>query len=173
MNSPAEPFAHNTRELEEGVKSKINPGKPSFFELGAQLPRQGRTDTPIAATDNMWVVLKTYAACGENELHAHTNEDHVFVVLQGRATFYGPNGEIKTVGQHEGVMLPAGSMYWFRAADETPLVMLRVGAASNDNPDRFARIGGDGLPLDGFSAGNKQVEVLLTDKWYGIKPEGR
>jgi hypothetical protein len=26
----------------------------------------------------MWVVLKTYAADGENGLHAHPNEDHTF-----------------------------------------------------------------------------------------------
>lgn len=170
MNLPADAFARSTQDLEDSLKARIKPGQPSFFKLGARLPTQGRTDTPVAASDNMWVVLKTYAACGENELHAHTNEDHTFVVLQGRATFYGPTGEEKTIGQHEGVLLPAGAMYWFRATDGEPLVMLRIGCASNDNPDRFARIGADGLPLDGFSAGNKQVEVILSDQWYGIKP---
>ena len=67
-------------------------GQPTFFHLSAQLPRQGRTDTPMAATDRMWVVLKTYASDGENELHAHPNEDHVFLVLQGEAEFFGPKG---------------------------------------------------------------------------------
>ena len=47
----------------------------------------------LAATRNMTVVLKTYAAGGENGLHAHTNEDHVFLILEGGATFYGPKGE--------------------------------------------------------------------------------
>jgi quercetin dioxygenase-like cupin family protein len=37
----------------------------------------------------MWVVLKTYAADGENGLHAHPSEDHTFVVLQGEAPFMG------------------------------------------------------------------------------------
>jgi hypothetical protein len=31
----------------------------------------------------MWVALKTYAAYDENGLHAHPNENHTFVVLQG------------------------------------------------------------------------------------------
>jgi len=169
MNMPVESFATSTEHLEASLKARIRPGQPSFFTLGARLPTQGRTDTPVAATENMWVVLKTYAADGENELHAHTNEDHVFVVMQGRAKFRGPNGETKVIGQHEGVMLPMGAMYWFSAEGEEPLVMLRVGCASNDNPDRFARIGGDGKPLDGFSAGNKQVELKLSDAWYGLE----
>jgi mannose-6-phosphate isomerase-like protein (cupin superfamily) len=167
---PVDAFAQSTQELEDGLKATINPGQPSFFKLGARLPIQGRTDTPVAASENMWVMLKRYAACGESELHAHTNEDHTFVVLQGRATFYGPRGEQKTIGQHEGVLLPAGAMYWFRATDEAPLVMLRIGCASNDNPDRFARIGADGKPLDGFSAANKQVDVVLSDRWFGATP---
>ena len=43
----------------------------------------------MAASDKMWVVLKIYAADGENGLHPHPNEDHTFVVLQGEAKFYG------------------------------------------------------------------------------------
>ena len=54
----------------------------------------------------MWVVLKTYAADGENGLHAHPSEDHTFVVLQGEATFYGPNDKTRTIGKNEGVPLP-------------------------------------------------------------------
>ena len=171
MNQPVAPFAHSTQELEDLIRAKIKPGQPTFFTLGAQLPSQGRTDTPMAATPNMTVVLKTYAASGENELHAHVNEDHTFVVLQGRCTFYGPKGEMKTIGMHEGIMLPAGTLYWFHAVEGEPLVMLRVGCAANDDPDRLARIGGDGKPLDGFAAGNKQVELVLSDRWFG--PTGR
>ena len=52
-------------------------------------PQQGPTDRPMAASDKMWVVLKIYAADGENGLHPHPNEDHTFVVLQGEAKFYG------------------------------------------------------------------------------------
>ena len=83
-------IAQSPEDLRTKVKAQVVGGKPAFFKLEAQLPRQGRTDTPVAASDKMWVVLKTYAADGENGLHAHPNEDHSFVVLQGEATFYGP-----------------------------------------------------------------------------------
>jgi quercetin dioxygenase-like cupin family protein len=97
--------AQSPEYLRAKVKAEIVEGKPTFFKLEAQLPKQGRTDTPLAASDKMWVVLKTYAADGENGVHAHPNEDHPFVVLQGESTFYGPNGETRTIGKNEGVLL--------------------------------------------------------------------
>jgi mannose-6-phosphate isomerase-like protein (cupin superfamily) len=99
-------IARGPEDLRHKIKAQIVEAKPAFFKLEAQLPRQGRTDTPVGASDKMWVVLKTYAADGENGLHAHPNEDHTFVVLQGEATFYGPNDETRTIGKNEGVLLP-------------------------------------------------------------------
>src|SRR5437899_12471238 len=78
--------ARSPEDLRSKIKAQIVEGEPAFFKLEAQLPEQGRTDTPVAASDKMWVVLKTYAADGENGLHAHPNEDHTFVVLQGEST---------------------------------------------------------------------------------------
>src|SRR5262249_11426855 len=66
-------IAQNPADLRAKVKAQVTNAKPSFFKLEAQLPRQGRTDTPVASSDKMWVVLKTYAADGENGLHAHPN----------------------------------------------------------------------------------------------------
>jgi hypothetical protein len=86
--------AQSPEYLRAKVKAQIIEGKPTFFKFEAQLPK-GRTDTPLAASDKMWVVLKTYAADGENGLHAHPNEDHTFVVLQGEATFYGKASRIR------------------------------------------------------------------------------
>jgi mannose-6-phosphate isomerase-like protein (cupin superfamily) len=140
--------------------------QPTFFHLRAQLPRQGRTDTPMAATDRMWVVLKTYASDGENELHAHPNEDHVFLVLQGEADFYGPKGELKRVRQHDGILLPRGTFYWFKAVGEEPLVMARIGAVVDAAKDALARIDFDGKPMHGNSAANKTVPVILGDRWF-------
>jgi mannose-6-phosphate isomerase-like protein (cupin superfamily) len=140
--------------------------QPTFFHLRAQLPTQGRTDTPMAATDRLWVVLKTYASDGENELHAHPNEDHVFLVLQGEADFYGPKGELKRVKQHDGILLPRGTFYWFKAVGEEPLVMARVGSVVDSSKDRLGRIASDGRPMDGNSVENKQVELALSDRWF-------
>src|SRR5215831_12283183 len=124
-------IARSPEELRAKVTAQLTEGKPTFFKLEAQLPQQGRTDTPVAASEKMWVVLKTYAADGENGLHAHPNEDHTFVVLQGEATFYGPNGETRMLGKNEGVLLPHGTFYWFKATSDEPLVMVRIGAAAS------------------------------------------
>ena len=140
---------------------------PSFFHARAPLPRQGRANHVLGATSHLNVVLKTYASGGENELHAHTNEDHVFVVMQGGATFYGPNGEERVVGKNDCVLLPAGSFYSFQAHEAEPLVMLRIGAAVDPKQDVLARIGVDGEPFDGYSEKNKEVPVILDEnRWF-------
>jgi hypothetical protein len=57
-------IAQSPEDLRDKVKAQVAAGKPTFYKLEAQLPQQGRTDTPVAASDKMWVVLKTYAADG-------------------------------------------------------------------------------------------------------------
>jgi mannose-6-phosphate isomerase-like protein (cupin superfamily) len=160
-------YTKSSEELYDTLKSQIKNQKPSFFRLRAQLPNQGRTDTPLASSEKLWVVLKTYASDGENELHAHPNEDHVFVVMQGKGTFYGPGGEENTIGLHEGVMLPHGTFYSFKATSTEPLVMLRVGCTAKDGASRHGRVRVDGTPMAGFSDENKHVELVLSDDWFG------
>ena len=43
------------------------------FSLKAQMLDQGRTDTVLAATEDLSVRLKVYASGGENGLHAHVD----------------------------------------------------------------------------------------------------
>ncbi|CAH2894413.1 MAG: hypothetical protein PCALPYG08_0946 [uncultured Paraburkholderia sp.] len=136
---------------------------PSFFHIRAKLPRQGRTNQVLGASTYMNVVLKTYASGGENEIHAHTNEDHVFVVLQGGATFFGPRGETKRVVRNDCVLVPAGALYSFHADEGEPLVMLRVGAAIDPASDILARVDEHGEPFDGYSEKNKEVPFVLDE----------
>src|SRR5690349_13547126 len=56
------------------------------------------------------------------------------------ATFYGPKGETRTIGKNEGVLLPHGTLYWFKATSDEPLVMVRIGAAAFDGVDRHGRM---------------------------------
>ncbi len=141
--------------------------KPGFFALRAQLPEQGRTNQVMAASSQLNVVLKTYASGGENELHAHTNEDHMFVVMQGSATFYGPGGELRVVNLYEGVVLPRGVLYRFVANGPEPLVLLRVGAVIDPSKDPLARIGEKGQDFDGYAEGNHEVPCVLSkDRWF-------
>ena len=166
MDDKSGGFADSSQQLHAALDGRIKQGQPTFFKLEAQLPTQGRTNIPLAASENMWVVLKTYASGGENELHTHPHEDHTFIVLQGQAKFYGPAGETKIVGANEGVLLPHGAYYWFHVCSEEPLVMARIGAGTLDG-DRFARLDSEGGVMEGDDPRNKQVPVVFSDKWYG------
>ncbi|MCK9508736.1 MAG: cupin domain-containing protein [Pigmentiphaga sp.] len=154
-------------DYQNALTEKYAPGQPSFFTLSGPLPASGRTDTVLAATPTMTAILKCYAECGENTLHAHTTEDHLFIVLQGEANFYGPNGELKTIGPLNGVMLPHGTFYRFRASAGEPLVMVRVGAAALKSGTIFDRIGMDGKLMEGNSKENQHEEPVLSGKYFG------
>jgi len=135
--------------------------KASFFKMRAQLLEQGRTNTPLARTENMSAILKVYASGGENGLHTHPNEDHTFVVLQGKARYYDAEGGYTDLGKHEGIMLPAGAYYWFEAISEEPLVLLRVGCRVSG--DGGGRLNIRGEPMPGESKENKRVPVVYRE----------
>ncbi len=154
------------RELEAHYAA-TDPDKPQLFNMKTRLPKKGRGATLLAATERMWVNLKTYAEGGENTLHAHTNEDHVFIVLQGEAAFYGPDGEIATLGKNQGILLPKGVAYYFHAIEGEPLVILRMGTIIDPERPKFERksLGGEDIP--GSSKANKsEPTVFYTDRFF-------
>jgi hypothetical protein len=70
------------------------------------------------------------------------------------------------IAKNAGVLLPHGTFYWFKAKSEEPLVMVRVGAAAVDGVDRYGRIAPDGIEMRGDSVENKQVERVMSDRWF-------
>jgi mannose-6-phosphate isomerase-like protein (cupin superfamily) len=137
--------------------------KPSVFTLRAQLLDQGRTDTVLAAAEDLVIRLKIYASGGENELHTHTGEDHSFIILQGSARFFGPEGEELELGPYEGIMLPKGAFYRFYATSKEPLVMIRAAGPSPRKQVPPHRLDIDGNELRGDSKENKSVPVVFRD----------
>lgn len=94
----------------------------------------GATMELLGLSPLLWAHSKVYSSGGENALHAHDTEDHLFFVLQGRGVFYFGDGSTTEAGQYEGVMVPRGTLYRFHAVEaEGNLVMLRVGAAVVQN----------------------------------------
>ena len=156
----------STREHRERLAALAQETEPTVFTMRAQLPTQGRTDIPLAATEQFTVVLKTYASGGENTLHAHPNEDHTFVVMQGAARFHGKDGVIDTLGKNQGILIPAGALYWFEAVSEEQLVMLRVGTRLSGAADGQARVKSEGTDMDPFTAENKLVDLVLSDSYF-------
>lgn len=138
-----------------------NAKKPQLFKLRAPILERGNDRTYMASTDKMWVFVNTYGPeDGENKLHSHTNEDHTFIVLQGRARFQGRNGEIAILAKNEGIMLPRGTFYTFRALDNQPLILLRVGCQVDGGKSPWGRITPDGAQVYGNSKDNNAVEPV-------------
>jgi mannose-6-phosphate isomerase-like protein (cupin superfamily) len=132
----------------------------THFKLRAPLLDEGRSNTHMGKTDNMWATLKVYASGGENTLHAHPREDHMFVIMQGSARFYDDKGAAIEVVRHEGVMLPAGTYYYFYATSEEPLVLLRVGCRATQG-DASGRLNIRGEDMPGDSQENKAGPVRI------------
>jgi mannose-6-phosphate isomerase-like protein (cupin superfamily) len=112
---------------------------PTVFKVhGTPLLLEGNTHTLLAEAPGLWAHIKVYARGGENGVHSHPDEDHLFFVLAGRATFVDPDDRETVVGPYEGIMLPRGTAYAFRSSADENLVLLRVGA-----PRDTALVAGD------------------------------
>ena len=135
--------------------------KVERYRLRTPLMQQGRLDTVLAQTDHMQVRIKCYATGGENEFHAHAAEDHTFVVLQGQARFWQPEGEVGVFGRNEGILIPLGAYYRFESCGDEPLVLLRVGAKTG-NVD-VPRLTVDGRPIPGHSEENRTVPPIVME----------
>lgn len=157
------PPALTTKDIYDHQTALAEIKEPTAFRLSAPLLDQGRMDTVLAATDNLTLRLKVYASGGENELHAHPNEDHSFIILQGTAEFHDAKGTLAHLGPNEGLMLPRGSMYRFSATSTEPLVMIRIGSPNQGRQGYTARTNRDGRTMAGDSAENKTVAVKLKE----------
>jgi mannose-6-phosphate isomerase-like protein (cupin superfamily) len=137
--------------------------KPAVFKMRAPILKQGNDRAYMAATDRMWVFVNTYGPdSGENQLHTHTNEDHTFIVLQGKARFFGPKGEETVLERNQGIMLPRGSLYTFKAVGG-PLILLRVGCVVDAAKSPWGRETADGRTMLGNAKENGQIETVFED----------
>ena len=170
MSTPAPAMNVPSISVKDIVENQIaatETTKPTLFSMKAQMLAQGRTDTVLAATEDLSVRLKVYASGGKNELHAHPTEDHVFVILQGSARFYGPDGETQDVEANQGFLMPRGLLYRFHATStDECLVMLRIGTPNFQKQGREDRAGVDGKALAGDSKENRQVPTIFQDGAY-------
>lgn len=105
--------------------------KLRFSMRNLPLLEGGATMELLGLTPMLWAHSKVYSTGGENALHSHEIEDHVFLVLQGEATFHFGDGSSSVVRPFEGVAVPRGTQYRFHANEAGGnLVLFRVGAAA-------------------------------------------
>jgi mannose-6-phosphate isomerase-like protein (cupin superfamily) len=98
-----------------------------IFEIKPQIVAKGKQTTELVRTDLIRANVQVVTEGGENNLHAHTAMDAIWVVLQGEVTFYGQGD--KVVGKlkkHQGILIPRPNPYWFESSGDEPLVILHV-----------------------------------------------
>ena len=88
----------------------------------------------LCGTDIIKGVVQIIEDGGENNLHYHEGMDSFWMVLKGRAKFYGPGDRlIGECGPMEGVVTPRGARYWFeKCSDGEDLELLQVAAFETD-----------------------------------------
>ncbi len=95
----------------------------------SELKRSKRFD--LGKTDIVRGVMQVWKTGGETDLHYHALTDSLWIVIKGRATFYGPdNVLIGEFGEQEGVIMPRGARYWFENSEEDDLEILQVVSSS-------------------------------------------
>jgi mannose-6-phosphate isomerase-like protein (cupin superfamily) len=122
--------------------------EPQIVTLRTQLVSAGHTKDLLAKTDGVTFHIHCYGPKGgENGLHAHVDEDHIFVVLQGEAQFSGLDGMLPVLRKNQALVLPKGCFYSFSNESTEPLVMIRFGAS--DKGASGARLDPVGKPIPG------------------------
>jgi mannose-6-phosphate isomerase-like protein (cupin superfamily) len=133
----------------------MSPGQKESFHLEAESRiRKFRYETPTLApeevkrvsvvceSDIVTLLVQLVKSGGENNLHYHTNSETCWMVLRGRARFYGPNGKILgELGPYEGILMPGGSRYRFeKVGDEDLEILQMVGHDKSKGPHRRINI---------------------------------
>ena len=143
--------------------------RTSTFNIRGPYLSAGRLNIDLARTDLLWLSLKVNAEGGENAVHAHTDEDHAFIVLEGEVTFFDEDGEGTVIGQHEGIMIPKGAYYRYLNTGERNLFLLRVGAQRDASDGIQTRVKPDGSEIPGHSTENFHVNpVPVEGKFFGF-----
>jgi mannose-6-phosphate isomerase-like protein (cupin superfamily) len=115
----------------------------STFKLRTPHITGGRSHIPLAQTEHMSVGLNYYVPGRKNKLHTHPGEDHIFVVMDGQATFYNREHQPTVLNKGEGIMLPENHYYYFQSTGDKPLALFRVSAKKGNNP-KVVRVDNEG-----------------------------
>ena len=133
--------------------------KAKIFSMQTPYLSAGHSTVLVAEGELSWFHMKVYAQGGENALHAHPNEEHTFIVLEGQATFYDKDDTPTVVNRWEGVLLPRGSFYYFQSTGDDQLVMIRVGSGKRASPGEASRVFPDGRPFPASDPNNKEGSI--------------
>lgn len=81
----------------------------------------------LTTTDRGATSVHCLGQGGENNLHYHAGVDITWMVLKGRARFYGAGDVVRgEFGVNEGILIPAGARYWFESCGKDGLELLQI-----------------------------------------------
>ena len=91
-------------------------------------PARGKVSVNLARTDIAnFTIQRAIKGLGETNMHAHTAADSHWFVLAGEVEFYGYGDVlIGRLGKHEGITIPRGVPYWFKAVSDEPLEIIHA-----------------------------------------------
>ena len=83
----------------------------------------------LCRSDIVYSTVQVLKEGGENNLHAHTAQDGIWIVLKGRVKFYGKDDVVLAeLGPLQGIHIPRGFYYWFESSSPEKLEILQVEA---------------------------------------------
>ena len=111
--------------------------KPQFFKYEKPDVTSPKASIKLSQSDILKAAVQVVRQGGENNLHSHAVSDTCWMVLKGRARFYGEGDVVLgEFGQFEGIMTPRGTQYWFESADENEdLELLQMAAKLRGEKD--------------------------------------
>jgi mannose-6-phosphate isomerase-like protein (cupin superfamily) len=132
--------------------------RPALLDLKIPMLAGGMSRDLLCRGENSTFRIHCYSTgMGEKHgFHAHTQEEHVFIVLHGQAVFSSLDGRLPAVGKNQGIWLPKGCFYEFFNPGPEPLVVLRFGAI-NKGDNESTRVTPEGAPIPGRSSQNPEL----------------
>ena len=92
---------------------------------------------PLCRSDIIYSTVQVLKSGGENNLHAHPAQDGIWMVLKGRAKFYGKDDALLAeLGPLQGIHLPRGFYYWFESCSPDLLELLQIEAIDKSVPNK-------------------------------------
>ncbi len=94
---------------------------------------RGKISVNLARTDIVgFTIQRAVSGLGETNMHAHTAADSNWFVLAGEVEFYGYGDVlIAKLGRYEGLTIPRGIPYWFKAVGDETLEIIHASARTS------------------------------------------
>jgi mannose-6-phosphate isomerase-like protein (cupin superfamily) len=107
---------------------------PFKYEPPEIPPDRGKVSVNLYRTDIAgFTIQRAVKGLGEPNMPAHTAADSNWFVLAGEVEFYGYGDVlIAKLGKHEGLTIPRGVPYWFKAISDEPLEIIHASGRTSE-----------------------------------------